>query len=68
LTLFLWVLDDRFSKARIATEGAVTNTSGIVRGDQSRAIDLSSRNAHELESVHPSITGDVLAKLTPIFE
>jgi mRNA interferase ChpB len=47
---------------------AGTKTTGVVRCDQPRALDLGSRNAHKLESVPASIMDEVLAKLTPIFE
>ena len=48
--------------------GAGTNTTGVVRCDQPRALDLSSRHARKLESVPTSIMDEVLAKLAPIFE
>jgi mRNA interferase ChpB len=48
--------------------GAGTKTTGVVRCDQPRALDLTSRNARKLEGVPPSIMDEVLAKLTPIFE
>jgi len=47
---------------------AGTNTTGIIRCDQPRALDLVSRNARKLEKVPPEIMDEVLAKLTPIFE
>lgn len=45
-----------------------TNTTGIIRCDQPRALDLNSRNVRKLESVPISIIDEVLAKLAPIFE
>ena len=45
-----------------------THTTGIIRCDQPRALDLNSRNARKLESVPASIINEVLAKLAPIFE
>lgn len=45
-----------------------TNTKGVIRCDQPRALDLSPRNARKLESVPASVMADVLAKLLPIFE
>ena len=45
-----------------------TNTTGIIRCDQPRALDLNARNARKLESVPASIIAEVLAKLAPIFE
>ena len=47
---------------------AGTKTTGIVRCDQPRALDLGARNGRKLESVPDAIVDEVLAKLTPIFE
>jgi mRNA-degrading endonuclease toxin of MazEF toxin-antitoxin module len=47
---------------------AGTKTTGIVRCDQPRALDLGARNGKRLESVPDAIVDEVLAKLTPIFE
>ena len=52
----------------VSLTGAGTNTTGVVRCDQPRALDLGSRNARKLESVPASIMDEVLARLTPIFE
>ena len=48
--------------------GAGTKTTGIVRCDQPRALDLGVRKGKKLESVPDAIMDDVLAKLAPIFE
>ena len=48
--------------------GAGTKTTGIVRCDQPRALDLGARRGKKLESVPDGIVDEVLAKLTPIFE
>jgi mRNA-degrading endonuclease toxin of MazEF toxin-antitoxin module len=48
--------------------GAGTKTSGVVRCDQPRALDLGARNAKRLEKVPEAIMNEVLAKLAPIFE
>ena len=48
--------------------GAGTKTTGIVRCDQPRALDLGTRRGKKLESVPDAIVDEVLAKLTPIFE
>jgi len=50
----------------VALEG--TKTTGIVRCDQPRALDLGARNGRKLETVPDAIIDEVLAKLTPIFE
>ena len=52
----------------VSLMGAGTKTTGVVRCDQLRALDLASRSARKLEGVPPSIMDEVLAKLTPIFE
>ena len=52
----------------VPLSGAGTETTGIVRCDQPRAIDLTARNGRKLESVPDAIIGEVLARLTPIFE
>jgi mRNA interferase ChpB len=52
----------------VSLMGAGTNTLGVVRCDQPRALDLASRNARKLESVPSAIMDEVLAKLAPIFE
>ncbi|MGH8116843.1 MAG: type II toxin-antitoxin system PemK/MazF family toxin [Rhodanobacteraceae bacterium] len=48
--------------------GAGTRTTGVVRCDQPRAIDLGSRHARKLESVSPMIVDEVLARLSTILE
>jgi len=52
----------------VSLTGAGTKTTGVVRCDQPRALDIGSRNSRKLESVPASIMNEVLAKLTPIFE
>lgn len=48
--------------------GCGTETTGVIRCDQPRVIDLGSRKAHRLESVPATIMDEVLAKLITIFE
>lgn len=48
--------------------GAGTRTTGVVRCDQPRAIDMGARNGRKLESVPAPIIDEVLARLTPLFE
>src|SRR5580698_10312567 len=48
--------------------GAGTKTTGVVRCDQPRTLDLASRGAKKLESVPDAIMDEVLARLSPIFE
>jgi len=52
----------------VSLMGAGTQTTGVVRCDQPRALDLGSRNAHRLETVPPAIMMEVLAKLAAILE
>jgi|ERR1051326_2085992 mRNA interferase ChpB len=52
----------------VSLSGAGTKTTGIVRCDQPRALDLRARRANRLEAVPASIIDDVLAKLTTLFE
>lgn len=47
---------------------AETKTTGVVRCDQPRALDVGSRHGRRLESVPTSIMDAVLAKLAPLFE
>lgn len=51
----------------VSLAGAGTITTGVVRCDQPRALDLGSRKARKLESVSLSIMHEVLAKLATIF-
>jgi mRNA interferase ChpB len=46
--------------------GAGTRTTGVVRCDQPRALDLGSRHARKLESVPSVIADEVLARLSTI--
>jgi mRNA-degrading endonuclease toxin of MazEF toxin-antitoxin module len=48
--------------------GAGTKTTGVVRCDQPRALDLAARGGKKLESVPGAIMDEVLARIAPIFE
>lgn len=52
----------------VSLMGAGTETTGIIRCDQPRALDLASRRGRKLESVPDSIMDEVLAKLATILE
>ncbi|WP_394753891.1 type II toxin-antitoxin system PemK/MazF family toxin [Crenothrix sp.] len=52
----------------VSLMGSGTQTTGVVRCDQPRTIDLASRNAKKLESVPASVMDEVLAKLSVLFE
>ena len=52
----------------VSLAGAGTRTTGVVRCDQPRALDLGARNGRKLENIPDEIMDEVLAKLAPIFE
>lgn len=52
----------------VSLMGAGTQTTGVVRCDQPRALDIGSRHGRKLESVPPVVLEDVLAKLAAILE
>jgi mRNA-degrading endonuclease toxin of MazEF toxin-antitoxin module len=51
----------------VSLDGAGTRTSGVVRCDQPRPLDLAARNGRKLESVPQHILDDVLARLITLF-
>jgi mRNA-degrading endonuclease toxin of MazEF toxin-antitoxin module len=51
----------------VPLSGAGTQTTGVVRCDQPRALDLAARGGKKLESVPDAIMDEVLARLAPIF-
>jgi mRNA-degrading endonuclease toxin of MazEF toxin-antitoxin module len=59
-----------FARSRgfaVSLAGAGTHTTGIVRCDQPRSLDLAARNGRQLETVPAALMDEVLAKLAPIF-
>ena len=52
----------------VTLAGAGTKTTGIVRCDQPRALDLGARSGKKLESAPDAIVDEVLAKLATILE
>ena len=48
--------------------GTGTKTTGLVRCDQPRALDLAARGGRKLEAVSEAIMDEVLAKILPILE
>jgi mRNA-degrading endonuclease toxin of MazEF toxin-antitoxin module len=48
--------------------GSGLKTTGVIRCDQPRALDLSARHGKMIEVVADPIVDEVLAKLTTIFE
>ena len=58
----------RMAGFAVLLTGAGTKTTGIVRCDQPRALDLGARGGKKLENVPDAIMDEVLARLVPIFE
>lgn len=52
----------------VPLSGAGTQTTGVVRCDQPRALDIAARGGKKLEYVPDAIIDEVLAKLATIFE
>ena len=52
----------------VSLTGAGTKTTGVIRCDQPRALDLAARYARKLESVPDTIMDEVLAKVATILE
>ena len=52
----------------VTLERAGTKTTGIVRCDQPRALDLGARSGKKLEAAPEAIVDEVLAKLATILE
>ena len=52
----------------VSLAGAGTRTTGVVRCDQPRALDLEARGGRKLESVPVTIINEVLARLAPVFD
>ena len=50
----------------VSLSGAGTRTTGVVRCDQPRALDLAARHGTKLERLPEEITADVLARLATI--
>jgi len=51
----------------VSLSGCGTRTTGVVRCDQLRSLDLQVRNAKRLESVPPFVIEEVLQKLAIVF-
>ena len=52
----------------VSLTGAGTQTTGVVRCDQPRALDLAARGGKRLEKVPDPIVDEVLSKVGPLFE
>lgn len=63
--------DGNFARSRgfaVSLEDAGIRTTGVIRCDQPRALDLAARRGRRLESVPDSVMDDVLARLAAILE
>jgi mRNA-degrading endonuclease toxin of MazEF toxin-antitoxin module len=58
----------RMAGFAVPLTGAGSKTTGIIRCDQPRALDLAARGARKLESIPDAIMSEVLARISPIFE
>jgi mRNA-degrading endonuclease toxin of MazEF toxin-antitoxin module len=52
----------------VSLTGAGTKTTGVIRCDQPRALDLGARNGRKLENVPDKIVSEVLARVATILE
>lgn len=52
----------------VSLAAAGTRTTGIIRCDQPRTLDLSARNGRRLEAAPPEIVEEVLARLSVLFD
>lgn len=52
----------------VSLMGAGMQTTGVVRCDQPRVLDIGSRCGRKVESVPQTIMEEVLAKVAPLFE
>src|ERR1700678_1370318 len=48
--------------------GAGTKTTGVIRWDPPRTLDLAARGGRKLESIPDAMMDEVLARVAPIFE
>src|SRR5580692_13226112 len=51
----------------VSLTGAGTKTTGVIRCDQPRALDIAARGGKKLESVPAAIIEEVMARISPIF-
>jgi mRNA-degrading endonuclease toxin of MazEF toxin-antitoxin module len=58
----------RMAGFAVPLTGAGTKTTGIIRCDQPRVLDLAARSGKKLESVPDALMAEVLARIAPLFE
>lgn len=56
----------RMAGFAVSLAGAGTRTTGIIRCDQPRALDIGARHGKKLESVPPDVMDEVLARLVTL--
>ena len=57
----------RMAGFAVSLDATGTRTTGVIRCDQPRTLDLGARQARRLEAVPPAIMDEVLARLSPLF-
>src|SRR5258708_1708614 len=58
----------RLAGFAVPLTGAGTKTTGVIRCDQPRALDLAARGGRKLEGIPDAVMEEVLARILPIFE
>jgi mRNA interferase ChpB len=58
----------RIAGFSVSLDDAGTKTTGVVRCDQPRAVDLKARGARKLETAPTHVVEEVLARLSPLFD
>lgn len=58
----------RMAGFSVSLMGAGTQTTGVIRCDLPRVLDIESRNGRKLESVPQVVVDEVLARIAPLFE
>ena len=52
----------------VSLTGAGTLTTGVVRCDQPRALDLRARGGRRVERLPEAVTAEIMARVLPLFE
>jgi mRNA interferase ChpB len=58
----------RMAGFAVTLMGAGTQTTGVVRCDQPRALDIKARGGRKLERVPDEVMDEVLGRVAPLFE
>jgi mRNA-degrading endonuclease toxin of MazEF toxin-antitoxin module len=58
----------RMAGFAVPLSGAGIKTTGVIRCDQPRALDLTARGGKKMESIPDAIMNEVLPRISPIFE